>query len=419
MVLCDYCKKPTDSLQHRCKYCGKFHCSKHLQPENHDCRKLPGLKDGPWRPRGPTSSPIDEEPTEVEPPVRLPTKKRDFSEKLKGYFLDKYEGIKYWLMKREHHKYDLEGRLNYLITNIMIFVASIVGVAVFYSNAQKLNLINLWIIKLGGVLILISLFFAIKFGWRLIEEIINIFQRQKNWFRYLVMILIIISLWQGYNHKNDVLNPIFDYYNKINFKLLSPIQISNLGLNAQNNGISFDYNDKDGNKKTADIKVTSPIQKGIDIGLLEIEIHNLINNERRNNGLTALSLDSKLSDIARVHSQDMAQNNFFAHENLRGQDPTARASAQGYSCYKSYGSYYTSGIAENIFQNNLYTSTTSINFIPFHDWSTQSEIAESTVQGWMNSPGHRQNILTSTYDKEGIGVAIASDDKVYITEDFC
>jgi uncharacterized protein YkwD len=37
----------------------------------------------------------------------------------------------------------------------------------------------------------------------------------------------------------------------------------------------------------------------------------------------------------------------------------------------------------------------------------------------MGSSGHRENILSSAYDREGIGVAIAKDDKVYITEDFC
>ncbi|HLC86995.1 MAG TPA: CAP domain-containing protein [Candidatus Nanoarchaeia archaeon] len=161
------------------------------------------------------------------------------------------------------------------------------------------------------------------------------------------------------------------------------------------------------------------IASSIDISDLERDIHDLINQERRNKGLRSLSFDLRLSDIARDHSKDMSQNNFFEHINLRGQDPTDRASAKGYYCRKDFGDYYMEGIAENLFQNNLYDSITYINLIPFHDWNTQSEIAESTVQGWMNSPGHRQNILTADYDSEGIGVVISYDDKVYITQDFC
>ena len=79
---------------------------------------------------------------------------------------------------------------------------------------------------------------------------------------------------------------------------------------------------------------------------------------------------------------------------------------------------YSNGIAENIFKNNLYSSVTTYDFIPVYDWNSQDKIAQSTVQGWVNSPGHRQNILTSTYDREGIGIVISKDDGVYITQDF-
>ncbi len=37
----------------------------------------------------------------------------------------------------------------------------------------------------------------------------------------------------------------------------------------------------------------------------------------------------------------------------------------------------------------------------------------------MNSPGHRENILTEIYDREGIGVEITDDHKVYVTQNFC
>jgi uncharacterized protein YkwD len=157
----------------------------------------------------------------------------------------------------------------------------------------------------------------------------------------------------------------------------------------------------------------------IDITTLERQVHDLINQQRKNNGLSSLSYDSSLASIARKHSADMARNNYFSHYNLQGLDPTGRGTQAEYSCYKNYGSYYTTGIAENIMQNNLYDSVTYYNGIPRYAWNSQDEIAQSTVSGWMSSSGHRKNILTSTYGREGIGVAIASNDKVYITEDFC
>lgn len=159
----------------------------------------------------------------------------------------------------------------------------------------------------------------------------------------------------------------------------------------------------------------------IDIPTLEQKIHLLIDVERQKNGISPLSLDQKLSTIARNHSIDMANRNYFEHDTPEGQDPTARGTAVGYSCHKDLaGGWYSNGLAENIFQNNLYNSVEYMNGVPIsYDWNDMDALASSTVQGWMNSNGHRENILTSAFDREGIGVAIASDDKVYITEDFC
>ena len=159
----------------------------------------------------------------------------------------------------------------------------------------------------------------------------------------------------------------------------------------------------------------------IDVPALEQKIHLLIDIERQKNGISALSLDQKLSSIARNHSTDMVNRNYFSHYTPEGQDPTSRGSAVGYSCHKDLGGgWYSDGLAENIFQNNLYNSVEYLNGVPVsYDWNDMDALGNSTVQGWMDSSGHRHNILTSTFDREGIGVAIASDDKVYITEDFC
>ena len=154
----------------------------------------------------------------------------------------------------------------------------------------------------------------------------------------------------------------------------------------------------------------------IDSSKLEQRIHELINQQRNSNGLSSLSFDSSLAVIARGHSQDMAKNNYFSHINLQGQGAIARGNQQGYPCRKDYGSYYTYGISENIFNTH---HDTTYNGITVNDFESIEVMAQKTVNGWMNSPGHRKNILTSTFDREGIGIGIASDNTVYITENFC
>jgi len=75
--------------------------------------------------------------------------------------------------------------------------------------------------------------------------------------------------------------------------------------------------------------------------------------------------------------------------------------------------------AENIARGNLYASVTTVNRIQHFDWSSEERIARAAVEGWMASPGHRANILTAHWKREGIGLVIAPDRKVYITQNFC
>jgi uncharacterized protein YkwD len=156
----------------------------------------------------------------------------------------------------------------------------------------------------------------------------------------------------------------------------------------------------------------------ISIAKLEKTIHLLINKERQQNGLSAMSWDDSLAGIARKHSRDMSKRNYFDHYSPEGHDYLFRYRQGGYQCAVTEGRIIHMG-AENIALNHLYDSVTTINGRAFYDWNSQDKIAETTVQGWMKSPGHRKNILTPYFRKEGIGVIISPDDKVYITENFC
>ena len=154
---------------------------------------------------------------------------------------------------------------------------------------------------------------------------------------------------------------------------------------------------------------------------LEKEIHKLINEKRSEHDLAKLSWDEELAEIARGHSEYMVKTDHFSHKDLKGRGFSYRYEEHEYNCKVSISeSKYMRG-AENIFENNRYSSTTYSGGEPIsHDWNTQEEIAESTVEGWMNSEGHRENILEPYWYNEGIGVAIDYEtDKIYITQNFC
>jgi uncharacterized protein YkwD len=163
----------------------------------------------------------------------------------------------------------------------------------------------------------------------------------------------------------------------------------------------------------------------IDPFSLEARIHELINIQRQQNGLSTLSYDSFLASIARGHSYDMSLRNFFEHVNPDGMNARARGEWAGYPCVRDYGRYYTEGISENIalvyrydeYRDLIAPNGTIVETEYF--WSTEDYIANKVVNGWMNSEGHRNNILDYHFQQEGIGIAFASDNGIYITENFC
>ena len=152
------------------------------------------------------------------------------------------------------------------------------------------------------------------------------------------------------------------------------------------------------------------------ISNLENQIHLLVNEQWER----PLTLNSQLSDIARAHSTDMAIYGYFSHDNRSGQSPSDRATQTGYRCFKDFGSYYREEVAENIFHGYLYSTYRVRDGVRVDkDYYTVEELARETVDGWMASPGHRENILNLSYDWEGIGVAVSDDEEVYVTQDLC
>jgi len=143
------------------------------------------------------------------------------------------------------------------------------------------------------------------------------------------------------------------------------------------------------------------VESFVNITEIEILILKYTNIERKNVDLKELVWDEILSQIAREHSKDMAEKNFFDHENLSGEGPTDRAKRHGYYLHKELGDgWYTEGIAENI------GKMTHVN-------NNEDSIAREQVKAWMESEGHRQNILNPNYDRLGVGVVY--DDPWYIS----
>ncbi|MGX1135455.1 RNA polymerase sigma factor (sigma-70 family) [Streptomyces glaucescens] len=101
----------------------------------------------------------------------------------------------------------------------------------------------------------------------------------------------------------------------------------------------------------------------------------LVNKERAAAGCGPLTEDAQLNRAAQGHSDDMATRNFFDHTNPDGADPGQRTTAAGYR-WSTYG--------ENIARGQ--------------------QTPQAVMESWMNSPGHRANILNCSFKDIGVGV---------------
>lgn len=147
-------------------------------------------------------------------------------------------------------------------------------------------------------------------------------------------------------------------------------------------------------------------------------IHKLVNAERKKHGLPALAWDTNLAAIAAKHSRDMARRNYLGHDSPEGHDFGHRYRQGGYTCQVRVGQIIHTG-AENLALSRLYDSVTTRNGVVYYDWNLPEAIARKTVDGWMNSTGHRKNILAPHWRHQGIGIEISPDNRVIVTQNFC
>lgn len=157
---------------------------------------------------------------------------------------------------------------------------------------------------------------------------------------------------------------------------------------------------------------------------VEILVHERINEIRTDRGLSPLHHDPALREIASEYSERMATEGFYSHVDPAGHDFQNRYATAGYSCRVPISDrrYATGG--ENINIVNAFVETTGRNGRGSYYADTEEEVANVLVRQWMNSPGHRENILETYWNNEGIGVYVienpdSSGMKVYATQNFC
>ena len=153
---------------------------------------------------------------------------------------------------------------------------------------------------------------------------------------------------------------------------------------------------------------------------IEYLVHEEINEERVEHNRSKLAFDTELRPVARYHSADMAERNYFAHVGPGGETLGDRYAMFNYRCRVPTGGFQYATGGENILYT-YYDATVRMDDRSVR-YDTPEELAEGIVNGWMNSTSHRENLLKPYWRQEAIGVYVERQDgrtRVYATQNFC
>ena len=186
------------------------------------------------------------------------------------------------------------------------------------------------------------------------------------------------------NNNNSVNKPINKPNNNNNIinKPVNKPNNNNDNINKPDNNINNDSTNKPVEKPNNDNNTAnfSSYQK---------QVLDLVNAERTKRGLKSLTLDTKLSNVATMKSQDMIDKNYFDHNSPTYGSP--------FDMMRKFGVSYRSA-GENIAEGQ--------------------RSPQEVMNAWMNSEGHRKNILNPNFTTLGVGVAKTSSGRLYWTQMF-
>lgn len=166
-------------------------------------------------------------------------------------------------------------------------------------------------------------------------------------------------------------------------KLEKDIQTLVYKLNGTNNNTTTPQKPSTTDKTPSTSNTTTTNKTNI-----ESQVASLVNTERSKAGLKPLTLDTPLSKVARAKSQDMADKNYFDH--------TSPTYGSPFDMMKKFGINFSSA------GENIAMGQTS---------------AQAVMTAWMNSPGHRANILSANFGKIGVGYVLKNGTP-YWTQEF-
>lgn len=160
---------------------------------------------------------------------------------------------------------------------------------------------------------------------------------------------------------------------------------SNNGNNGSNSGNTNNGNINNGNTNSGGSNITEEAN----VSAYAKQVVGIVNQERAKAGLSPLTLNTKVSKVAQAKAEDMKNNNYFSH--------TSPTYGSPFDMMKQFGVSYSSA-GENIAKGQ--------------------KTPQSVMNAWMNSSGHKANIMSNSFEQIGVGYTTDSKGNTYWVQMF-
>ena len=155
-------------------------------------------------------------------------KKEDYLEGTKRFLKKRFKRFSYWFTGKEHPRSKLNK--NVFFYDLLKILGLFLVYLILHANVDKLNNLNIPFIKIGGLVLLVVLFFIVRKAWHLILNLRYTIRGLNNGLKAILAILIVLLLFLAFTNQENVIDNISIKFNETNFSKLSPIQLNSTSI---------------------------------------------------------------------------------------------------------------------------------------------------------------------------------------------
>lgn len=271
--------------------------------------------------------------------------------------------VKGWFFHRRYPGYYL--RIHNFIMHSLYLVAAIFCLVIFYNNIRAINKYEFLFIKIGSLLLLAAAISSLLLVFRILKNMRYCFKGLCNGYKLIIVVIFILLLFQVYKNQEKYVSQLTGEIDKVTFSFFNPLDIDYSVANnpAKNEAATTESSKESLFSKIGDYFSTETSPEASEKAIA------FLNDLRSQYGKRPIRFDKRVYDLALARAKDMSEYGYLDHTN-----PITGA------CPDNMKTKFGIGPDEYVAENA-------------YGASGASATAEGAIKSWMDSRGHRYNLM--------------------------